>query len=188
MTKRSPLNLNLATRPLRNTRLYAVAVRALLGALAVLAGLTAFAVVKYGGEAARLRSASSAMRDVQSEAQREERRLDADIRKEERLHLTRVNLVNGIIVRKTFRWTALLSEIEQALPGGSYLTSFNPAFTQAGGVTMDMRVTSRGLDDVLAFINNLTARGFKNIQVFGDRRSEDGRTITEMSLSYERAL
>jgi len=53
---------------------------------------------------------------------------------------------------------------------------------------MNMRVTSRSLEDVLAFINNLTARGFKNIQVFGDRRSEDGRILTEMSLTYERAI
>ena len=188
MTKRPPLNLNLATRPLRNRRLYTAAERGLLGALAVLVGLAAFAVVKYGGEAARLRSASAAMTRVQTEAQREERRLTVDVRKEEKLNLTRVNLVNGIIVRKTFRWTTLLSEIEQALPGGSYLTSLSPAFTPEGSVIMSMRVTSRGLDDVLAFINNLTARGFKNIQVFGDRRSEDGRTITEMSLTYERAL
>ncbi|MCK7478608.1 MAG: hypothetical protein M0C28_15420 [Candidatus Moduliflexus flocculans] len=33
---------------------------------------------------------------------------------------------------------------------------------------MSLRVTSRSLEDLLAFINNLTARGFKDIQVFGE--------------------
>jgi hypothetical protein len=49
-------------------------------------------------------------------------------------------------------------------------------------------VTSRSLEDLLAFINSLTARGFKDIQVFGETRSEDGRLITEISLTHERPL
>lgn len=182
------LNLNLATRPLRNRRLYGTAVRLFVGLLVVLAGLTVFAFLKYGGEASRLKATRTGNTRLQSEADLEVKRLTADIKQAERTSQARVDLVNGIILRKTFSWTGLLTELENALPGPSFITSLGPDFTASGAVTMNMRVTSRSLEDVLAFINNLTARGFKNIQVFGDRRSEDGRIITEMSLTYERAL
>jgi hypothetical protein len=49
-----------------------------------------------------------------------------------------------------------------------------------------MRVTSRSLDDLMAFITALTANGFKNIQVGGEQRSDDGRLISEISTTYER--
>ena len=188
MTNGTALNLNLATRPLRNRRLYTAAVRALAVLILLLAVASTFVVLKYGGEASRLKSSSDETRKLQSEAAREEKRLTGDIRRQERLGQARVDLVNGIILRKTFLWTALLSELEKALPGPSYITALSPSFTLDGAVTMHMRVTSRSLDDLLAFITDLTARGFKNIQVFGETRSEEGRLITEISLTYERAL
>jgi Tfp pilus assembly protein PilN len=188
MTNGVALNLNLATRPLRNRRLYTAVVRALALLLVVLAGLAAFVVLKYGGQASRIKSSSAETRTLLDDAGREQKRLAADIEKEERLGQARVNLVNGIIQRKMFRWTALLSELERALPGPSYITGLSPGFTTDGSLTMKMQVTSRSLEDLLTFITDLTARGFKNIQVFGETRSEDGRLLTEISLTHERAF
>ena len=147
--ERPALNLNLATRPLRNRRLYQAAVRVLVGLVVVLAGLAVFAVVKYGGEASRIKSASAETRKIQADAAREEKRLTADIDREEKLSRTRVDLVNGIILRKMFSWTGLLSELEQALPGPSYITALSPSFTPTGAVALQMRVTSRSLDDLI---------------------------------------
>ena len=188
MNERVALNLNLATKPRRNRRLYVVLARALGFLLAVLAALSVFVVLKYGGESARLRASIAEKQRLQGEAQNDEQRLKADIDKEERLSRTRVDLVNGIILKKTFLWTSLFLELEKALPGPSYITSLSPGFTADGAITMQMRVTSRSLDDLLALIDNLDAQGFKHIQVGGEFRNEDGRLITEISLTYERAL
>lgn len=188
MKNGAALNLNLATRPLRNRRLYAAAVRLLVLILLGLAALTAFALVKYGGEAARIRASSAGTRKLQDEAEREEKRLSADIQREEKLSRTRVDLVNSIIRRKTFLWTELFSELEKALPSPSYITALSPGFTGEGAVTMDMQVTSRSLNDLLAFIDALTARGFKNIQVGGETRSEEGRLLAVITVTYERPL
>jgi Tfp pilus assembly protein PilN len=125
---------------------------------------------------------------LQAGAEREEKRLAADIDRAEELSRTRVELVNGIILKKTFLWTGLFSELEKALPGPSYITALSPSFTADGSVTMHIRVTSRSLDDLMAFITNLTARGFKSIQVGGETRSDEGRLIAEIDLKYERAL
>lgn len=188
MKERVTLNLNLATKPRRNRRLFTALARALGVLLAVLAALSVFVVLKYGGESARLRAAIAEKQRLQGDAQREEMRLKADIDKEERLSRTRVDLVNDIILKKTFLWTSLFSELEKALPGSSYITSLSPDFTGEGAVALRLRVTSRSLDDLLALIDNLSAQGFKGIQVFGESRNEDGRLITEISLTYERSL
>jgi len=182
------LNLNLATRPLRNRRLYAAAARGLAGLFVVLAGLAAFAILKYGGEASRLKAAMAETSRIQAAAAREEKRLTGDIEREEKLSRARVDLVNSIILRKTFSWTGLLTDLEAALPGPSYITALSPSFTPEGAVALEMSVTSRSLADLEAFITALNARGFKNIKVGGEQRSEDGRVLTPISATYERPL
>ncbi len=188
MTNIPALNLNLATRPLRNRRLFTTAVRVLAGLFVLLAGLAAFALLKYGGEGARLKAANAETRRVQAEAAREQARLTADIDREEKLSRGRVDLVNLLIQRKMFSWTGLLTELEKALPGPSYITALTPSFTPEGALALQMRVTSRSLDDLLAFLDNLGAGGFKNIKAGGDQRGEDGRLIAEISATYERPL
>jgi Tfp pilus assembly protein PilN len=188
MTNSPALNLNLATKPLRNRRLFTAAVRALVAIIALLVGLSVFVVLKYGGQAARHKTASAEARTLQAGAASEVDRLKADISRAEGQSRTRVDLVNGIIMKKTFLWTALLSELEKALPGPSYITALSPSFTADGSVAMHIRVTSRSLDDLSAFITNLTASGFKNIKVGGETRSGEGRLIAEIDLRYERAL
>jgi hypothetical protein len=188
MTGMPPLDLNLATRPLRNRRLYKALAGGLVLLIAVLAGLSAFVFLKYGGEAGRLKAASAAAKAVQDEARNEQKRLAADIRKAENAGRERVELVNGIILKKTFLWTALFSELEQALPGPSYITGLTPTFLADGSVAMHIRVTSRSLDEFMAFIDNLAARGFKNIQVGDETRSDEGRLIMEIDLKYERVF
>ncbi len=182
------LDLNLATRPLRNRRLFKAVARALVLLIVLLAGLSAFVMLKFGGQASRLRAASAEARATQAEADREQKRLEADIKRASDAGRTRVDLVNGIILRKAFLWTDLFTEIERALPGPSYITALSPSFSPDGSVAMHVRVTSRSLEDLAAFITNLTARGFKNIQVGGETRDVDGRLIAEMDMRYERAL
>jgi Tfp pilus assembly protein PilN len=188
MMNEPALNLNLATRPLRNRRLYAAAVRVLGALIVVLAGLSVFVFLKYGGETARLKSDIAATNKAQVEASREEKRLKADIAREEKLSRGRVDLVNGIIQRKMFSWTGFLTELEKSLPGPSYIMALTPSFMSDGKVAVQMRVMSRSLDDLLAFITALTAHGFKDPKVGGEQRSEDGRLISEISATYERPL
>jgi len=186
--ERPVLNLNLATRPLRNRRLYNAAVRVLAGLVVLLAGLAVFAAVKYGGEASRIKAASAGTRQVQNDASSQQKRLAADIDREEKLSRARIELVNGIILKKTFSWTGLLSDLEAALPGPSYITGLSPSFTPTGAVALQMSVISRNLDDLGAFITALNARGFRNILVGGEQRSQDGRVLAPISTTYERPI
>ncbi|HPW17921.1 MAG TPA: hypothetical protein PLP83_06025 [Candidatus Aminicenantes bacterium] len=188
MTAAPPLDLNLATRPLRNRRLYKTVARALIGLMAVSAGLGVFVVMKDGGEDRRVRAATAAAQRLQGEAEREKRGLDADIKRAEAQSKLRVDLVNAVILKKTFRWTALFAELEMALPDPSYITALKPGFTADGSVALHIRVNSRSLDDLSAFIDRLTARRFRDIKLVGTQRGDDGRIIAEMDLKHERAF
>jgi Tfp pilus assembly protein PilN len=184
----APLELNLATRPVRNRRFF----RLLRSVLAVLllasAGLIVYALLAYGAQSARLRASRSELESLVRDAQRERTRLVSDIQKVEKATTPRVNLVNSIILRKCFSWTAFLSELEAALPASSFLTALSPEFKGERALGVRMRVVSNGLDDLIALIDNLSDRGFEGIQVSGESRSVEGRLITEISLSYEQDL
>jgi Tfp pilus assembly protein PilN len=181
------LNLNLAARPLRNRRLYLAALRALAFGLIALTGLAAFVVVKYGGESSRLKTAMAVTAKGRDEAARDEKRLQADITREEKIGRGRVDLANEIIQKKMFSWTGFLAALEEALPGPSYITALTPSFTSGGAISVQMRVTSRSLEDLLAFITALTAHGFKDPKVGGVQKDEASRLISEITATYERA-
>ncbi len=187
MSANGTLLLNLATRPVRNRRFYLL-VRAVLAAACVLfLGLTAFTMVKYGLEARQLRAslaAASARRDA---AAKEERRLKAEVRKAELADKAEVEVVNRIIYQKSFSWTRFFSELEAALPDSAYITSLTPSFSGERTVTLKVKVVSAGLDDLLVFLNNLNARKF-TCRVDSDSRGDEGRLVSEISLSYERVI
>jgi Tfp pilus assembly protein PilN len=188
MTNGPALNLNLATRPLRNRRLYQAAARALSVILIVLVGLSAFLILKDGRALSRLRKDMDETRRLQSQATRDERTLKSNITREEKLSGPRIDLVNGIIQRKMFSWTGLFTALEKCLPGASYITSLSPSFTPEGRLALQMRLISRSLRDLQAFITAINASGFKNIEVGAEQRDEDGRLLSEISTTYEPPL
>jgi Tfp pilus assembly protein PilN len=181
------IRLNLATRPLRNRRFYRTAFAVSVLILAGLAALAVFLSVKYGlahskaeAEVARLESgiaqAGAATRAFRSKA-------EAVAKAEQE----RVELVNAVILRKSFSWTGLLSELEGALPESSYVTSLAPNFVGESAVDLRIKVVSRSLDDLLALVDRLTERKFTRIRVEGETTDERGQIISEITFSYERA-
>jgi Tfp pilus assembly protein PilN len=182
------LNLNLATRPRRNRRLYLSAVRALGALFLVLAALAVFIAVKDGRALARLKADIAQTERARNAADREARHLKADIDRVSKLSGPRIDLVNGIIQRKMFSWTGLFDDLEKCLPGPSYLVSLSPSFSGEGAVALQMRVTSRSLDDLMAFITALYANGFTKVSEGGEARDESGRILSEISATYERPL
>lgn len=186
MTDRRPLDINLATRPRRNRRLFLLLAGVLSALLIGLLAWGAVTLMRYGREASRLKATAAAAEARERQAQREERRLAADVQKQERLHRSLVDLTNGIILKKTFRWTGLLTALEESLPDSSYITFLSPGFNADNTVSVRLRVVSSRLDDLTSFIDRLAARGFEAIQVYGESRGEAGRTVTEISATYGR--
>ncbi len=181
------LHLNLASRPARNRNFYFLARNFLAAALVVLLGLAAFAAVKYGLQTARLKTSLAETSRLVQGAGQEQGRLDADIAREEKTGRDKADLINAIILQKSFSWTGFLSDLEAALPESLYITSLDPNFSAGRTVTLKIKVVSGGLDDLLTFLNALNSRNFK-YRLDSESREDGGQLISEISLTYERAL
>ena len=182
------IRLNLASRPLRNTRFYRVCLVGLAFLLVILAFLAGFFFIKYGFKDRRarssLRTVETKMQQVRAEQTRFKTQTDAVAKAEK----GRVDLVNSIIFRKSFSWNAFLSELENALPDQSYITSLAPTFVGEASLDLRIKVVSKSLDDLLALINNLSARDFKRIRVESESADEGGQLITEITFNYGRTF
>jgi Tfp pilus assembly protein PilN len=187
MSANGTLLLNLASRPARNRRFYLLSRAALAAACVILLGLAAFTLVKYGLEARRLNASLAEAGARRDAAAREERRLRAEVRKAEAADNSEIEVVNRIIFQKSFSWTRFFSELEAALPDSAYITALTPNFSGERTVTLKVKVVSAGLDDLLVFLNNLSARKFA-CRVESDSRDDEGRLVSEISLSYERVI
>jgi Tfp pilus assembly protein PilN len=187
MSPSPALLLNLASHPARNRRFYLLARDVLAVALVVLVGLTAFTVVKYGRLGWRTASAVAETRKAQTAADQEKKRLAAEVRKLKKSGQAPVDAVNRIIYQKSFSWTGFLTELESALPDSITITSLVPSFTGDRTIALKLTAVSRGLDDLLVFLNNLNARKFK-YRLENETREDEGKLVTEISLTYERDL
>jgi hypothetical protein len=184
----SRLDLNLAGRPVRNRRLYAALRNLLIIVLAAAAGVSGYALATYRTREARARRPLAESVRRRNEIQRERTRLLAETTKAERDDRPGVEAANAVIFRKTFSWTGFLSLLEASLPDTSYLTSLAPSATDGKSVGLKIRVVSGGLDDVLALIDNLTARNFKSIRIDNQILNGGGQIVLELSMTYERDI
>jgi Tfp pilus assembly protein PilN len=187
MNRRPPLDVNLATKPVRNRRFYVLARNILAAAVVIVIGVAAFSVVRYGFQASRLKSSVEETGGLVDAAGKEVRRLTLDIQKAKKTSQSEVDLVNDIIIRKSFSWTEFLSLLEASLPDSSYITSLVPSFSGERTVGLKIKLVSASLDDLLTFLNNLNARKFR-FRLESESREEGGGLISEISLTYERNL
>jgi Tfp pilus assembly protein PilN len=182
------IRLNLATRPLRNKRFYRIAFAASVLVLAGLTALAGFLSVKYGLAHRKARAEVSELEARIARAGAETSSFLSVAAAAAKSDKEKIDVVNAVIMRKSFSWTALLSELEGALPESSYITSLAPNFAGESAVDLRIRVVSRNLNDLLALVDRLTERKFTRIRVDGESTDERGQIASEITFSYERAL
>ena len=183
-TKR--FDLNLATQPLVNRNLFFILcgfLIVLIVALAVHSGLTYF---KYSGKDLDTGVQTLDLEKKKDGMQDEEKRLNALIQETDIEYRYRIDLLNEIILRKSFSWTDFLSDLEQILPGSCHIVSLAPSPRPNQTMKVVLTLVSPVLQDVITFINSLHQQGFRNVRPEGESRAENGDLLVRMSFVYER--
>jgi len=121
-------------------------------------------------------------------AQRKDKEFEVKVEELTKTYKGNVDLVNGIILRKSFSWVKLLGNLEAALPDSSYIVSLAPRLLDDSKMEVKFRVISRNLDNLLKLINNLNNLKFQNIRIENEEINERGWLRSEISLSYERNI
>ena len=72
--------------------------------------------------------------------------------KEVRALADEVDFINGLIVRETFSWTSLLSDLEMSVPGGISIATISPDFER---MTIGISGMGESMEKVLSFVDAL---------------------------------
>lgn len=182
------LTLNLATRPLRNRRLFLL-LGGLLGLAFLVTAVLAIVIflqftLKKNAVRAGLRKAEESITTAQSEQKRLAARLKEAADKDQDI----IDTINSIILRKSFSWTDFLSKLEECLPDPSYILSMTPTLVDDTRVQFRFQVVSQSLDDLLALINKLQDLKFSQPRVETEERNDRGELTSEISVTYERII
>lgn len=182
------ITLNLATHPLRNRNFYFL----LFGCLSLGIALTFFFSVRlfvlYSGKGRQAKEALAKVESSIAMAQAEEKRFSSRVQEAAKKDKEKVELVNSIILKKSFSWTEFFSLLEESLPDSSYILSLAPDLIDNSRVKMRLKVISGNLDELLLFLRNLDQLNFKDVRVESEDRSGGGPLTSEISLSYERVF
>ncbi len=182
------LSLNLASHPLRNRRLYFLVLSLMVILFLALSYLTGSL---YLGARSKTKEARISISDLEKRtkiSQGKEKEFKLKVEELSKKHRGKVDLVNDIILRKSFSWLKLLGNLETALPDSSYIVSLIPRLLDDSRMEVKFRVVSRNLDHLLKLINNLHGLKFNNIRIDNEEINERGWLLSEISLSYERDI
>jgi len=184
----NPIRVNLASRPLRNRRLFYFAGGAL--ALATLGALL-LGVFIFSRFALKIRGIRSELARVEQALQSADReRSVSQAKVQEAMNRGRiiVDFANAVILEKTFSWAEFLSRLEDGLPDSSFILSLAPVAVESHRVQFRLKVASAGLDDQLALINKLLELNFSQIRVEAEEVNDGGLLTSELLVSYARHI
>lgn len=188
MMKARQLDLNLASNPLRNRRIFF----SLFSFLFILCFLVFFlggkAFLEYRSEASKVKASITGTERLIRDAQRDEKKYSSETQRAMKTYKSEVDLVNSIILKKSFSWIEFFSDLESSLPDSSYIISMAPTLTEDSKMLLRLKVAYPDLDELIKLIENFNALGFKNIRFIGEGENEEGTLVSEISLNYERDI
>lgn len=144
--------------------------------------------IEYHSKAQKIRASIRKTERMIRDTQRDEKQLAKRVDEVAKSNKNRVDVVNSIILRKSFSWIEFFSDLEKSLPDSSYIVSLAPSLTEKSKMLLNLRVASSNVDDLLKLIDNLTALKFGEIKILAETQNDRGLLISEISLSYERDI
>jgi Tfp pilus assembly protein PilN len=186
MTRQKRLNLNLASHPVRNRRLFFL----LCGILGVLClavlGSGGYTYWRYHAKNKHFERNSVQIEEKIREAQREGKRLMAQIEEATKKYQSQITLLNSLILKKSFSWVDFLSALEEALPESCYIVSLEPFLVEDNQMEVKLKVAAPNLNQLLKLNRNLYNKKFSSIRIISESTDQAGLLISEISLVYER--
>ena len=188
MKKQKKVHLNLATHPLKNRRFFFL----LFGVLTTLVLVISFAggwtFWKYSNKNKNSRNDREQIEKLIKDAKREELRLSAQIEEASQKYQGKVDLLNTLILKKSFSWVEFLSALEESLPASCYIESMAPTLMENNQMEVRLKIAAPNLDELFNLNRKLYRKNFTGIRIISEAINEVGLLIAEITLNYERTL
>jgi len=182
------LNLNLASNPLRNRRFFYLLFSLLIAAVLLVSFFAEKNFLKYRNEAKKIKVSISTTDQMTKNAQRDEKNHSTMIESAALKYEPKVDLINSIILRKSFSWIQFFSDLESSLPDSSYIVSMEPVLAEHSRLQLRLKIATSSVNDLLELIDNLKELKFDQIRMRSENLRENGMLVSEISLSYERNI
>lgn len=188
MNNRAKLNLELASQPLRNRRLFFLCLFLMVILAVSVTVVSANLYLEFKNKLDQTQLEINEVEQKRGSVQLEETQMADQIENESVVNLSKINFINGLIYRKIFSWINFLSDLESALPARCYIVSLAPSVRGDLGMEVRIRVASPTLEDLLKFITQLVKLEFENVLIRSEELVNNGLYISEVSFIYERHI
>jgi len=182
------LNLNLASNPLRNRRFFYLLLSVLIAAVLLVSFFAGKTFLEYRNEANKLNTSILKTDQMTENVQRDEKNYSTRIETAALKYEPKVDLINSIILRKSFSWIQFFSDLESSLPDSGYIVSMEPVLAEHSRLQLRLKIATSSVNDLLELIDNLKELKFDQIRMKSENLSENGMLVSEISLSYERNI
>ena len=186
MKNQAKLNLNLASNPMRNRRLFfslGICLMVVFIGTSVLGGSI---YIRYKSKQAAIQMELDSVNRELTTAKREEIRYGTLIEQKLSDYKVAADYINSLIYRKSFPWMDFFAAMEDSLPESSYIVSLTPF--PVDGTVMEIRFQAvfTNVSELLKFIKTLDSKGFEDINIISESQSAEGFLLSEISVRYER--
>ncbi len=178
------LPVNLATRPIRNRRLFRAVCGSLIGLFLLFGGGAGFLLVHSAARSRSDEKASAKLERLIQDADREHGEKAGQSAALKKKYAELVAGINDVIARKNFSWVDFFSRLESALPPHASIGSINSLELSGTSLRVTMKILSPGLPGLLNFVEKLAAEKFTDVTM----RSETtggGHLISEIGFVYD---
>lgn len=151
-------DLNLSTRPFKPYRAVNLGLFVLLMILGVISAAQILSYQQYSGLAAESRAVEMNIKEESDLLTREIQRLETELLKgDAQAKLAEVELLNQLILKKSFKWTSVFANLERAKGENVRLVSLRPFVDEGGRTGLNLDIRGRTLADATAFLRTLEA-------------------------------
>jgi Tfp pilus assembly protein PilN len=167
-------NLNLSTRPFKAYRGVNLGLFILL---VVLITVTAVQIYTYRQNSALAASIRGNQLRTKEEAERLTKALqDLNVKRysgNAAAKMSQVEILNQILLRKSFSWTKVFANLEEVIPENVYLLSLRPFIDDKGNMGLNITFRGRSFADGHEFVKTLeTSNIFSNIALAEEKKND----------------
>jgi Tfp pilus assembly protein PilN len=188
MRKQKRVHLNLATHPLKNRRFFFLLFGVITALVLVISFAGGFTFWKYSSKNKNFRNSNAQIEKMINAAKREELRLSTQIEDASQNYQSKIDLLNTLILKKSFSWVGFLSALEEALPASCYIESLAPTLKENNQMEVRLKIAAPSLDELLKLNQNLYEKSFTGIRIISEAINEAGLLTAEITLFYERNI
>src|SRR5436190_5240093 len=178
-------NLNLSTRPFKA---YRAANLGLLVLLLVLGAVSAAQIYTYQQNSSLASSIRGSLLKSKEESEQLTKALTAQnvamLSGNAVAKMTQVEILNQILLRKSFSWTKVFANLEEVIPENVYLVSLRPFVDKKGNMGLNIIFRGKSFADGHEFVKTLEDSAiFSNIALAEESKKDSQSAMGEVEMA-----